>query len=174
MAGFNKVVLIGNLTRDPEKRQLPSGQTMARLGLAVNRPYKNKQTGQMVQEVCFVDIDVWGPQAESMGQYLSKGRPVLIEGRLKFDTWKDQDGQTRTKHSVVAERVVFLGGGAAQGADMGNGGSELDIDEMVSELKTPEVKKSTAAKKEKAKPAAAADDEFNFKDTPPFESELPF
>jgi single-strand DNA-binding protein len=109
MAGYNRIVMIGNLTRDPEYRQLASGQAVCRLGLASNRQFKNRQTGTMIQEVCFVDVDVWGAQAESCRQYLSKGRPVLIEGRLKFDTWEEPNGQARSKHSIVADRVVFLG-----------------------------------------------------------------
>ncbi len=112
MAGFNPVILIGNLTRDPEYRQLASGQAVCRLGLATNRQFKNKQTGTLVQEVCYIDIDVWGAQAESCRQYLSKGRAVLVEGRLKFDTWEDPNGQKRSKHSIVADRVVFLSSSA--------------------------------------------------------------
>ena len=128
MASYNRIVLIGNLTRDPEYKQLPSGQPVCRLGLAVNRQYKNKQTGAMVQEVCFIDIDVFGPQAESCRQYLQKGRPVLVEGRLKFDTWQTPDGQTRSKHSVVADRVVFLGSSAQTSADAEIG--DLDAQAM--------------------------------------------
>lgn len=128
MAGYNRLIMIGNLTRDPEYRQLASGQAVCRMGLATNRQFKNRQTGSMVQEVCFIDVDVWGAQAESCRQYLSKGRPVLIEGRLKFDTWEDQSGQTRSKHSIVADRVVFLGSSAEaaesleEGAQQGNSG----------------------------------------------------
>lgn len=112
MAGFNRVILIGNLTRDPEYRQLASGQAVCRLGLATNRQFKNRQTGTLVQEVCYIDIDVWGAQAESCRQYLSKGRAVLVEGRLKFDTWEDPNGQKRNKHSIVADRIVFLSSSA--------------------------------------------------------------
>ena len=112
MAGFNRVILVGNLTRDPEYRQLASGQAVCRLGLATNRQFKNKQTGTLVQEVCYIDIDVWGAQAESCRQYLSKGRAVLVEGRLKFDTWEDPNGQKRNKHSIVADRIVFLSSSA--------------------------------------------------------------
>ena len=108
MASFNRIIMIGNLTRDPEYKQLTSGQAVCRLGIASNRQFKNRQTGSMVQEVCYVDIDVWGAQAESCRQYLQKGRAVLIEGRLKFDTWEDPQGQTRSKHSIVADRVVFM------------------------------------------------------------------
>ena len=84
MAGYNRVVLVGNLTRDPEYKQLTSGQSVCRLGLATNRQFKNRQSGQMVQEVCYIDIDVWGPQADSCHQYLQKGRSVLVEGRLQI------------------------------------------------------------------------------------------
>lgn len=108
MASYNKVLLIGNLTRDPEHKQVGSG-SVCRLGLAVNRQFKNKQTGAVTQEVCYIDVDVWGVQADSCKQYLSKGRPVLVEGRLKYDTWKDeQSGQMRSKHSIFADTVQFL------------------------------------------------------------------
>ena len=108
MASYNRVIIMGNLTRDPEYKQLASGQSVCRLGLASNRQFKNRQTGDIVQEVCFVDIDVWGAQAESCNQYLQKGRAVLVEGRLKFDSWEDTEGQRRSKHSIVADRVTFL------------------------------------------------------------------
>jgi len=111
MASYNRIMLVGNLTRDPELKQAGSGQ-VCRLGLATNRQFKNRQTGATVQEVCFIDVDVWGAQAESCGKYLQKGRSVLVEGHLKYDSWTDQTGQTRNKHSVVADRVVFLGSGA--------------------------------------------------------------
>jgi len=114
MASYNRVILAGNLTRDPEYKQLNSGQGVCRLGLAVNRQFKNRQTGDNVQEVCYIDVDVWGPQADTCRQYLQKGRPVLVEGRLKLDTWQDNDGQNRSKHSIVADRVVFLGSAAAE------------------------------------------------------------
>ena len=108
MAGYNRIIIMGNLTRDPEYKQLTSGQSVCRLGLASNRQFKNRQTGLAVQEVCFVDVDVWGAQAESCQQYLQKGRAVLVEGRLKLDSWQDNDGQKRNKHLIVADRVVFL------------------------------------------------------------------
>src|SRR5579863_2391978 len=130
MAAFNRVILVGNLTRDPEYRTLASGQAVCRLGMATNRQFKNKQTGSMVQEVCYIDIDVWGAQAESCRQYLQKGRPVLVEGRLKLDSWEDQTGQKRTKHSIVAERVVFLSNGASAETVMGAAGMEDGSDEL--------------------------------------------
>src|SRR3972149_8419657 len=123
MSGFNRIIMTGNLTRDPEYKQLSSGQALCRLGLATNRQYKNRQTGNMVQEVCYVDIDVWGAQAETCRQYLQKGKSVLVEGRLKLDSWKDNEGQNRSKHSIVADRVIFLSSNASslspeRGADV--------------------------------------------------------
>ncbi|RTL07074.1 single-stranded DNA-binding protein [Candidatus Dependentiae bacterium] len=126
MASYNRIVLIGNLTRDPEHKQLTSGQAVCRLSIATNRQFKNRQTGSMVQEVCYIDIDVWGAQAESCRQYLQKGRSVLVEGRLKLDNWQDQTGAQRSKHSVVADRVVFLQSGKEAG--------DLNSDVMDDEL----------------------------------------
>lgn len=109
MASFNKVMLMGSLTRDPEVKYTPKGTAIANLGLAVNRVYTT-ESGEQKEEVTFIDIEVWGRQAETAGQYLSKGRPVFIEGRLKLDSWEDKEsGQKRNKLKVVAERVQFLG-----------------------------------------------------------------
>ena len=109
MASFNKVLLMGNLTRDPEVRYTPKGTAIANLGLAVNRVYTT-EGGEQKEEVTFIDIEVWGRQAETAGQYLAKGRPVFVEGRLKLDSWEDKEsGQKRNKLKVVAERVQFLG-----------------------------------------------------------------
>ena len=123
MANFNRIIIIGNLTREPEYKQQPSGQGLCKLGIASNRQFRNKATGGVSQEVCFVDVTVWGAQAESCNQYLQKGRPVLVEGRLKFDTWKDTEGNTRTKHTIVAEKVVFLGSRQDADASAQDGGS---------------------------------------------------
>ncbi|MDP3889159.1 MAG: single-stranded DNA-binding protein [bacterium] len=141
MAGYNRIILIGNLTRDPEYKQLTSGQAVCRLGLATNRQFKNRQTGNLIQEVCYIDIDVWGAQAESCHQYLQKGRGVLIEGRLKFDTWEDANGQTRSKHSVVADRVVFLN--AAN--DQVQTGSEAGVDQQKTQENMPKGQNMQAA-----------------------------
>lgn len=109
MASFNKVILVGNLTRDPELRYTPKGTAIAKLGLAVNRVWTN-EAGEKKEEVTFVDVDVFGRTAENAGQYLRKGRPVLIEGRLKLDQWDDkQTGQKKSRLGVVAETVQFLG-----------------------------------------------------------------
>jgi single-strand DNA-binding protein len=106
MASVNLVVLCGNLTRDPDVRTIPSGQSVADLGLAVNESYKNK-AGEQVDAVCFVDVVVWGKTAEACGQHLRKGAPVLVEGKLQLDTW-EKDGEKRSKLRVRADRVHFL------------------------------------------------------------------
>jgi single-strand DNA-binding protein len=109
MASFNKVILVGNLTRDPELRYTPKGTAIAKIGLAVNRVWTT-ETGEKKEEVTFVDVDVFGRTAENVGQYMRKGRPILIEGRLRLDQWEDkQTGQKKSKLGVVAETVQFLG-----------------------------------------------------------------
>ncbi len=177
MASFNRVIMMGNLTRDPEHKQLSSGQAVCRLGLASNRQFKNKQTGAMVQEVCFVDVDVWGPQADVCKQYLQKGRPVLIEGRLKLDTWQDQDGTKRSKHSIVADRVTFLGGANAQESDEAdfNVSSNDSINPAKFESKSEvENEKKHSARKPKTISSEASTGEVSLKDEAPFENDLPF
>jgi single-strand DNA-binding protein len=108
MASYNRVVLMGNLTRDVELKYLPSGTPVAEIGLAVNDRRKN-QAGEWVDEPCFVDITLWSRTAEVASEYLSKGSPVLIEGRLKYETW-ETDGQKRSKLKVVGERMQMLSG----------------------------------------------------------------
>jgi single-strand DNA-binding protein len=119
MASFNRVILVGNLTRDPELRYTPKGTAVAQLGLAVNRQWKT-DSGESKEEVTFVDIEAFGRQAEVIGQYLKKGRPLLIEGRLKYDTWDDkQTNQKRSKLKVVLESFQFLDSGRGEGAPAG-------------------------------------------------------
>ena len=118
MAGFNKVILMGNLTRNPELRYTPNGTPVASFGLAVSRRFK--QGEDLKEEVCFVDIVVFGKQAEHCGQYLSKGNGAIIEGRLQQRRWETEDGQKRSKHEVVAQTVTFMpkrqeGGGGGGG-----------------------------------------------------------
>ncbi len=110
MASLNKVFLMGNLTRDPDLKYTSGGMAICKLGLAVNRKYLSR-SGEEVEEVCFVDVDVFGKQAESTGNYLKKGSPALIEGRLRLDSWDDRNtGEKRSRLMVVAERVQFIGG----------------------------------------------------------------
>jgi single-strand DNA-binding protein len=108
MASYNRVLLIGNLTRNPELRYTPSGVAVSDLGLAVNESFKNK-AGELVEHTCFVDIVVWGRQAETASEYLHKGSPVFVEGRLQLDQWENKDGEKRTKLRVRADRIQFLG-----------------------------------------------------------------
>ena len=131
MAGFNKVILIGNLTRNPELRYTPNGTPVASLGLAVSRRYK--QAEELKEEVCFVDIVVFGKQAEHCGQYLSKGSGVIVDGRLQQRRWETEDGQKRSKHEVVAQTVTFMpkrqdggGGGGTEPPAHDDGGFEPD------------------------------------------------
>ncbi|HCN27897.1 MAG TPA: single-stranded DNA-binding protein [Verrucomicrobiales bacterium] len=123
MASLNKVMLIGNLTRDPDVKFTPKGSAVCDIGLAVNRVYTN-DNGERIEEVTFVDVTLWGKTAELAGKWLYKGRPVFIEGRLQLDTWEDkQSGQKRSKLRVVGEQMQFLG--SPQGAgDRSGGGDE--------------------------------------------------
>jgi single-strand DNA-binding protein len=109
MANFNKVYLIGNLTRDPELRVTPKGTAICQFGLAVNRSFKD-ESGAVREEVTFVDIEAWGKQAETINKFCTKGKPLFVEGRLKFDSWEDKtSGQKRSKLKVVLEGFQFLG-----------------------------------------------------------------
>jgi len=107
MGSMNRVFLMGNLTRDPELRKTPTGISVSDLGLAVSEKYRNK-AGEMVESVCFADIVVWGRQAETCGQYLAKGAPVVVEGRLQLDQWQNDKGEKRSRLRVRADRVQFL------------------------------------------------------------------
>lgn len=127
MASYNKVILIGNLTRDPQVRYTPKGTAVAEIGLAVNRTWFDKASNSRKDETTFVDITLWGREAEVASEYLSKGRPVMIEGRLQLDTWDDKDsGQKRSKLRVVCEHMQMLGsrgegGGGGGGGPRGGG-----------------------------------------------------
>ena len=125
MASYNRVVLVGNLTRDPELRYIPSGTAVSEIGLAINDRFKRNE--QWVEETTFVDVTLWARTAEVANEYLSKGSSVLIEGRLKLDTW-EKDGQKRSKLRVVGEKMQMLGGrsqgGGAQGGEAQGGGAQ--------------------------------------------------
>lgn len=121
MASYNKVILMGNLTRDPELRYTPGGTAIAKIGLAVSRSWRD-QSGQTKEERTFVDVDAFGKQAETIGQYLKKGRPILVEGRLRLDQWDDkQTGQKRSRLGVVLEMFRFL--------DSGKGGAKTSAEQ---------------------------------------------
>ena len=108
MSTLNRVFLMGNLTRDPEVRYTPAGTAVGDLGLAVNETYRNKE-GKTVESTVFVDVEVWARQAETCAEYLHKGSPIFVEGRLKLDQWENQQGEKRSKLRVRADRVQFLG-----------------------------------------------------------------
>lgn len=180
MASYNRVIMMGNLTRDPEIKQLASGQAVCRFSIASSRQYKNRQSGNVTQEVCFIDIDVWGPQADVCKQYLGKGKGVLVEGRLKLDSWQDAEGNKRSKHTIVADRVTFLSAAGSQD-DVEQGGSDdvlapydqetIKNNPAMSSVmdQVEKVKRST-----KAKAAGATGGEVSFKEEAPFEDDLPF
>jgi len=116
MANFNKVLLIGNLTRDPQLSYTPNQTAVVDFGLATNRRW-TAQDGSQRQETCFVDCRAFGRQAENINKYLTKGRPVFIEGRLTYEAWTAQDGAKRSRHRVTVENFQFLSGGGPGGAD---------------------------------------------------------
>jgi single-strand DNA-binding protein len=113
MANFNKVFLMGNLTRDPELRYTPAGTAIAEFGMAINRNWTSPE-GEKKEEVCFVNVTAFGRQAEVICEYCSKGRPLFVEGRLRYQTWQPQEGQKRSKLDVVLEGFQFLGGRPAE------------------------------------------------------------
>lgn len=108
MANFNKILLMGNLTRDPQLSYLPSQTAVVEFGLAINRKWKSKE-GEDKSETCFIDCRAFGRTAENINKYLRKGRPLFVEGRLTFDSWTAQDGTKRSKHRVTVENFQFLG-----------------------------------------------------------------
>ncbi|MEZ6195252.1 MAG: single-stranded DNA-binding protein [Planctomycetota bacterium] len=118
MPNLNKVMLMGNLTRDPESKFLPSGTPVCELGLAVNRVWSD-QSGEKKEQTCFVDLTAFGRQAETLGRYMKKGRPLYVEGRLDFQTWETPDGQKRSKLKVIVENFQFLGGRDDAGGNSG-------------------------------------------------------
>jgi single-strand DNA-binding protein len=153
MASFNKVILLGNLTRDPEVRYTPKGTAVTELGMAVNRVY-TADNGEKREETTFVDVTLWGRTAEIAGEYLKKGRPVLIEGRLQLDSWDDkQSGQKRTKLKVVGEGLQLIG--SRPGGGGGGGGG----DEEISSAPRPS---SKSAPPPKAAPSEPDGDEIPF------------
>jgi single-strand DNA-binding protein len=128
MASLNKVILMGNLTRDPDLRYTPNGVAVASFGLAVNRRYQ--QAEEWKDEVCFIDIVVFGRQAQPVSEYLSKGSPALVEGHLRWRSWEGQDGQKRSKHEIIAERVQFMPRTREDGMDRPGGGMERPVGGM--------------------------------------------
>ncbi len=131
MANFNKVMLMGNLTRDPQLSYLPSQTPVVEFGLAINRKWTSKE-GESKEETCFVDCRAFGRPAETLNKYMKKGRPLFVEGRLAFEQWTAQDGSKRSRHRVIVENFQFLGGpaGGAGSSETGagEGGTESQIE----------------------------------------------
>lgn len=126
MANFNKVYLIGNLTRDPELRVTPKGTAICQFGLAVNRQFKD-ESGALRDDTTFVDIEAWGKQGETISKFCTKGKPLFVEGRLKFDQWEDKtSGQKRSKLKVVLEGFQFLGAAGPRDGASSGGAGEFD------------------------------------------------
>lgn len=156
MASFNKVMLIGNLTRDPEVRTLPSGVNVADLRLALNETYTDRN-GQKVEKAVFVDVAVWDKQADLCRTYLSKGSPILIEGKLQMDEWTSKEGEKRSKLRVRAERIQFLG--ARRGGTEGEPGAPGPARRPASGPRSEDESPSPA---DAGEPAAANADETPF------------
>jgi single-strand DNA-binding protein len=157
MASYNKVILIGNLTRDPEVRYTPSQTAVADLDMAINRRYK-KSNGEFGEETCYVNkITVWGSQAENCGKYLKRGAPVLVEGRLKYETW-EKDGQKQSRLGVIAERVQFLSGPSSQRTEFQDGARAAQPAAPAAPTPAPPVAPPPVASPEVAPAAPASDD----------------
>lgn len=152
---FNQVILMGNLTRDPELRQTPNGQSVCSFSLALNRSYKGSD-GNWQEATDYIDIVAWGPLGERVAQYLTKGRPALVNGRIQSRSW-EQDGQKRNKVEVVAQDVTFLGGPGG-----GNGGGEKPVSETPADKPQP----SKAAKKDDIVIEDIGDEPINLDDIP--------
>jgi single-strand DNA-binding protein len=155
MRGFNKVVLMGNLTRDPELRSIPSGQNVASFSLAVNRTWKNA-SGEQQEAVDYIDCNIWGKPAEIITQYMKKGSAILVSGRLQQRTW-EQEGQKRSKVEVVVEDFNFVGGGSGDGG----GGSSYSSPKEDSSSSTPK-----SAKKEDSSSDDLGNEPINLDDIP--------
>src|SRR6476661_11292286 len=160
MASFNRVILVGNVTRDPELRYIPSGTAVTDLGLAVNDRRKGPN-GDWIEETTFVDVTLWGRTAEVAGEYLGKGSPILIEGRLKYDTW-EKEGQKRSKLSVVCERMQMVG---SKGGGGGGGRGQNQNFEEGGDYGEPQAGPPARAGQRSAAPSAPP---------PPAQDEIPF
>lgn len=149
MASYNKVILMGNLTRDPEVKYLPSGTAVANFGIAMSERYTDRQTGEQKENVCFVDVEAWDRQAELVNEYLSKGSPIFLEGALKFESWEAEDGTKRNKLKVRLFRLQFIGG--RRDSDEEGGGytqaapPDVPLDRPADQASTPSTGESDAS-----------------------------
>ncbi len=129
MADYNKVILMGRLTRDPELKYLPSGMAVATIGLAVNNSYTGKD-GNRVDDTLFIDVTVFGKQAENIHKYLKKGSGILVDGRLRYRTWESSDGSRRSKHEIVAQRILFTSQPGTTGKETENIENPVEEDDI--------------------------------------------
>ncbi|MDX2200710.1 MAG: single-stranded DNA-binding protein [Phycisphaerae bacterium] len=170
MASYNKVVLIGNLTRDPELRYLPSNTAVCDFGLAINHRYKDRE-GNQKEEVCFVDCSAFGKSGEIINQYMAKGRSLLVEGRLKLDSWTAQDGTKRSKHSIFVENFQFLGDGRRDDA---GGGAPAEGARSAPRAAAPSGGRGPAPAGRREAPSAQAYEESRERPPQAQEEDIPF
>lgn len=158
MATFNRVILLGNLTRDPEIKYLPSGSAVCDLGLALNRQWTDKNSGQRREDVTFVDVTCFGRTAEIAGEYLGKGRQVHIEGRLQMDQWEDRtSGQKRSKLKVVCDQLTMVGGRGDGGPPAGGGGGGRSSAQQGGDARAGGGREGNAGRAQQSSPPPADD-----------------
>ncbi len=155
MASYNRVILMGNLTRDPEMKYLPSGSAVTNFGLAMSEKYTDRESGDLKETVCFVDVEAWGRQAEVANEYLSKGSPVFIEGSLKFDSWETPEGEKRSKLRVRVFRIQLIGG--RRDGDEAGGGYTDAMPSEPSQAQSEQIQDQSAGGS-----ATATDDDIPF------------
>ena len=171
MANFNKVILAGNLTRDPQLRYLPSQTAVVDFGLAVNHKWRTPQ-GEDREEVLFIDCSAFGKMAETINKYCQKGKPILVEGRLKYETWDDKEsGGKRSKHKVVVDGFQFLGGrdSAPGGGGGGGGGGGEEMEQRPRSAPRPQQSQQSRPAPNRPEPEPPIGDEQHFK-----EDDIPF
>ncbi|MCX5683939.1 MAG: single-stranded DNA-binding protein [Planctomycetota bacterium] len=154
MANYNKVLLMGNLTRDPQLRYTPNKQAVCDFGIAINRKWKGAD-GQMHEEVCFVDCTAWAGRAEAICKYLTKGQPIFVEGRLNYRTWDGPDGKKRSKLDVVIDQFQFIGGKGG-----GQGGGSRPAPAAQPQSQSPDAQRQAASGAESQAPPAGSEYDF--------------
>ena len=171
MASYNKVILVGNLTRDPQLSYLPSNTPVCEFGLAVNRRWRG-QDGEQRESVCFVDCRIYRKAAETFNQYMSKGQAALVEGHLDFQQWETSDGQKRSKHMVIVQNFQFLGGG--RGGDGGSGGGGRGGESYGGDRGRESYGGASRGEPPAAAERPASPSPVNDAPPPPADSEIPF
>lgn len=142
MANFNKVILMGNLTRDPELRVTPKGTAVCAFGMAVNRVFRSSEGGETQEETTFIDLEAWGKQAEIISKYVFKGNPLFVEGRLRLDTWESKTGEKRSKLKVIVENMQLM---SARGGEAGGQSQSPDSYAPAARASSPSARPAAAA-----------------------------